>query len=177
MSEITLPSRHRIRNSNLGGLEAEHATSRSRRLPTILSFTNRWGRNILHTAGTGKRTPNSSVKGSGANHFPRAPAHCEGGIAVAIHTYIQWKYVAFFLVRKGLILVQYEIYCESLYTLSTQCTNYEFSRYHFLLISSIIMYLLCIRFISQRFGRSQIEGYKMNFILKVKSRPRFSRKE
>ena len=27
--------------------EAEHATSRSRRLPTILSFTRRWGRNIF----------------------------------------------------------------------------------------------------------------------------------
>ena len=27
--------------------EAEHATSRSRRLPTILSFTSGWGRNIL----------------------------------------------------------------------------------------------------------------------------------
>ena len=27
--------------------EAEHATSRSRRLPTILTFTRRWGRNIF----------------------------------------------------------------------------------------------------------------------------------
>ena len=27
--------------------EAEHATSRSRRLPTILSFTRGWGRNIF----------------------------------------------------------------------------------------------------------------------------------
>ena len=57
--------------------EVEHATSRSRRLPTILSFTSGWGRNIfwfLQTAETGKRTPNSSVKGSGANHYPRAPA-------------------------------------------------------------------------------------------------------
>ena len=27
--------------------EAEHATSRSRRLPTILTFTRGWGRNIL----------------------------------------------------------------------------------------------------------------------------------
>ena len=31
MSEMTLPSKHRIRNSNPGGM-------RSRRLPTILSF-------------------------------------------------------------------------------------------------------------------------------------------
>ena len=57
--------------------EAEHATSRSRRLPTILTFTRGWGRNIfcfLQTAETGNRTPNSGVKGSGANHYPRAPA-------------------------------------------------------------------------------------------------------
>ena len=58
--------------------EAEHATSRSRRLPTILTFTRGWGRNIFcffQTAETGNRTPNSGVKGSGANHHPRAPAH------------------------------------------------------------------------------------------------------
>ena len=29
---------------------------------------------FCQTAETGKRTPNSSVKGSGANHYPRAPA-------------------------------------------------------------------------------------------------------
>ena len=57
--------------------EAEHATSRSRRLPTILTFTRGWGRNIFcffQTADTGNRTPDSGVKGSGANHYPRAPA-------------------------------------------------------------------------------------------------------
>ena len=57
--------------------EAEHATSRSRRLPTILTFTRGWGRNIFcsfQTAETGNRAPNSGVKGSGANHYPRAPA-------------------------------------------------------------------------------------------------------
>ena len=57
--------------------EAEHATSRSRRLPAILTFTRGWGRHIFcffQTAGTGNRTPNSGVKGSGANHYPRAPA-------------------------------------------------------------------------------------------------------
>ena len=55
--------------------EAEHATSRSRRLPAILTFTRGWGRNIFcffQTAETGNRTPNSGVKGSGANHYPRA---------------------------------------------------------------------------------------------------------
>ena len=55
------------------GSEAEHATSRSRRLPTILSFTRGWGRNIFclfQTAETGDRTPNPGMKGSGANHYP-----------------------------------------------------------------------------------------------------------
>ena len=58
--------------------EAEYATSRSRRLPTILTFIRGWGRNILcffQTAETGNRNPNSGVKGSGVNHYPRAPAH------------------------------------------------------------------------------------------------------
>ena len=62
--------------------EAEHATSRSRRLPTILTFTRGWGRNnfcFFQTAETGNRTPDSGVKGSGANHYPRAPAHCAQG--------------------------------------------------------------------------------------------------
>ena len=30
---------------------------------------------FFQTAETGNRTPNSGVKGSGANHYPRAPAH------------------------------------------------------------------------------------------------------
>ena len=41
--------------------EAEHVTSRSRRLPTKLTFTRGWGRNIFcifQTAETGNRTPN-----------------------------------------------------------------------------------------------------------------------
>ena len=57
--------------------EAEHATFRSRRFPTILTFTRGWGRNnfcFFQTAESGSRTPNSGVKGSGANHYPRAPA-------------------------------------------------------------------------------------------------------
>ena len=57
--------------------EAEHATSRTLRLSAILTFTRGWGRNIFcffQTAETGNRTPNSGVKGSGANHYPRAPA-------------------------------------------------------------------------------------------------------
>ena len=69
-------------------LKFEHATSRWRRLPTILTFIRGWGRNIFcffQTAETGNRTPSSGVKGGGANHYPRAPAldmsrhvcHCE----------------------------------------------------------------------------------------------------
>ena len=53
--------------------EAEHATSRSRRLPTILTSTRGWRRNIFgffQTAETGNRTPSSGVKGSGDNHYP-----------------------------------------------------------------------------------------------------------
>ena len=47
MSEMTLSSRRKIRNSNPWGSEAEHATFRSRRLHTILSFTSGWARNIF----------------------------------------------------------------------------------------------------------------------------------
>ena len=58
--------------------EAEHATSRSRRLPTILSHFHTWmGKKqfcFFQTAETGNRTLDSGVKGSGANHYPRAPA-------------------------------------------------------------------------------------------------------
>ena len=57
--------------------EAEHDTSLSRRLPAILTFTRGWGRNIFcffQIAETGNRTPNSGVKGCGANHYPMAPA-------------------------------------------------------------------------------------------------------
>ena len=57
--------------------EAEHATSRSRRLPTILTFHTWMGKKqfcFFQTAETGNRTPDSGVKGSGANHYPRAPA-------------------------------------------------------------------------------------------------------
>ena len=32
---------------------------------------------FFQTAETGNRTPDSGVKGSGANHYPRAPAQCE----------------------------------------------------------------------------------------------------
>ena len=77
MIEMTLSSRQDSKFEPWRS-EAEHATSRSRRLPTILTFTRGWGRNIFcffQTAETGNRTPNSGVKGSGANYYPRAPVH------------------------------------------------------------------------------------------------------
>ena len=58
--------------------EAENASSRSRRLPTILSFTCGWGGgNIFVSFKPRDREPkpNSSVKGSGANYYHRTPAH------------------------------------------------------------------------------------------------------
>ena len=84
MIEMTLSSRHRIRNSNPGGLrpstlplghggrylsvtEAPHNTN----------FHTWMGKKhfcFFQTAETGNRTPDSGVKGSGANHYPRAPA-------------------------------------------------------------------------------------------------------
>ena len=39
--------------------EAEHATSRSRRLPTILTFTRGWGRNIFFVSCKPPRTTNT----------------------------------------------------------------------------------------------------------------------
>ena len=61
--------------------EAEHATFRSQRLPTILTFTRGWGRNIFVSfkpPRPGNRATNSGGKGSGANHYPRAPAQLGG---------------------------------------------------------------------------------------------------
>ena len=41
--------------------EAEHATSRSRRLPAILTFTRGWGRNILFLSNRRDREPNPQL--------------------------------------------------------------------------------------------------------------------
>ena len=73
--------------------EAKHATSRSRRLPTILTFTRGWGRNIFcffQTSETGNRTPDTGVKGSGGNHYPRAPAQT---LMVTCHCRHWWWHV------------------------------------------------------------------------------------
>ena len=82
--------------------EAEHATSRSRRLPTILTFTRGWGRNIFsffQTAKTGNRTPDSGVKGSGANHYPRAPTwqRYTWSISATVCFYVEYSDVTAFL--------------------------------------------------------------------------------
>ena len=76
MNEMTLSSRHRIRNSSPGGL-------RPSTLPLGHGGSPQYG--LSHVDGeetyfvsltdeTGNRTPNSGVRGSGANHYPRAPA-------------------------------------------------------------------------------------------------------
>ena len=77
MSEMTLPSRHRIRNSNPRGLRPstlplghsgspKHCFLRVDEVDTFLF--------LFHTAEAGKRIPNSSLKGSVDNHYTRGPA-------------------------------------------------------------------------------------------------------
>ena len=74
---MTLSSRHRIRNLSLGGL-------RPSTLPPghggCQQYFNTWmGKKhfFFQTAVTGDQTPNSSVKGSGANNYFRAHAQRE----------------------------------------------------------------------------------------------------
>ena len=76
MIEVILSSRHTIeiralavwgRARYLSVTEAPHNTD----------FHTWMGKKhfcFFQTAGTGNQTPNSGVKGSGANHYPRAPA-------------------------------------------------------------------------------------------------------
>ena len=73
---MTLSSRHRIRNSSPGGLRPStlplgHGGSPQYWLSHVdgeETFC------FFQTAETGNRTPKYGVKGSGANHYPRAPA-------------------------------------------------------------------------------------------------------
>ena len=55
--------------------EVEHATSRWRRLSTILGLRvyGKFFFCFLETAETRNRAKNSSVEGSGVNHYPRVP--------------------------------------------------------------------------------------------------------
>ena len=73
---MTLSSRHMIRNSSPGGLRPStpplgHGGSPQYR---VLHVDGEETFCFFQTADTGNRTPNFSVKGSGANHHPRAPS-------------------------------------------------------------------------------------------------------
>ena len=46
---------------------------------------------LFQTAETGNRTPDSGVKGSGANHYPRAPALIDCNSLIEIKKQIQFK--------------------------------------------------------------------------------------
>ena len=69
MNEMTLSSRHRIRNSSPVGLRPSTEPLGHGGSPQywVLHFC------YFQTADTGNRTPSSGVKGSGDNHYPRAP--------------------------------------------------------------------------------------------------------
>ena len=74
--EMTRPSRHRIRNSNPGELRSStlplgHGGSHNTKFQEWMGKKHFYS---FQTAETGNRAPNSSVKGGGANHYPRTPA-------------------------------------------------------------------------------------------------------
>ena len=76
MIEMTLSSRHGIRNTSPGGLRPSTLPLGHGGFPQKLTFTRGWGRNIFASfkpprPGT---EPRAGAKGSGANHHPRAPA-------------------------------------------------------------------------------------------------------
>ena len=79
MNEMTLSSRHKIRNSSPGGLRPSTLLSVTE-APHNTDFHTWMGKKHLcffQTAETGNRTLNSGVKGSGANHYPRAPVRSD----------------------------------------------------------------------------------------------------
>ena len=82
MNEMTLSSRHRIRNSNAGGLRSSTLPLGHGGSPQYwVSHVDREEHFCFYwTAETRNRAPNSSVKGSGANHYLRAPAHHSVGL-------------------------------------------------------------------------------------------------
>ena len=68
MNEMTLSSRHRIRNIRILVVRGRARYLSVTEAPPILSFTRGWERDIFcffQPAGTGNRAPNSSVKGPG----------------------------------------------------------------------------------------------------------------
>ena len=78
MSELTLSFRHRIQNANPGGLRPSTLPLGHGGSPQYFYEIYEWMGNkdfcFFLAAETGKRTPNSSVKGSSADHYTGAPA-------------------------------------------------------------------------------------------------------
>ena len=76
MIEMTLSSRNRTRNSSPGVLRPSTLPLGHGGSPQNF-HTWMWKKHFcfFQTTETGNRTPNSGVEGSGANHYPRAPAH------------------------------------------------------------------------------------------------------
>ena len=81
---MTLPPRHRTRNSNPGGLRPSTLPLGHGGSPQywVLRLDGEKHICLFQTAATGKQTPN--VKGSGANHYPRAPA-------LMAHNVLLWR--------------------------------------------------------------------------------------
>ena len=61
---------------------------------------------FFQTAETGNRTPNSGVKGSGANHYPRAPAQLMYTECLLLgHRQTRWINIEATLVSRPVIAV------------------------------------------------------------------------
>ena len=79
MNDMTLPSRHRIRNSSLGGLMPCTVPMGHVGSSQSFFFTSGRGRNIFVSFKPPRQgnepgnEPGIGVKGSGANRYPRAP--------------------------------------------------------------------------------------------------------
>ena len=72
MNEMTLSSRHTIRDSGPGGLRPSTLPLGHGGSPQYwLSHVDGEETSFFQTAETGNRTPNSGVKGSGANHYSK----------------------------------------------------------------------------------------------------------
>ena len=119
MIEMTLSSRHRIRTSSpvqTSVTEAPHNTN----------FHTWMGKKqfcFFQTAETGNRTPDSGVKGSGANHYPRAPAllldhlvtvaECKNGsIILFFYRYIKRDLILLFISLYFIIIICYGRMCQ-----------------------------------------------------------------
>ena len=100
---MTLSSIHRIRNSSPGGLRPStlplgHGGSHNTDFHTWMGKKHFC---FFQTAETGNQTRNSGVKGSGANHYPRAPALSRQKEARSLpmpYSYFKWIQ-GFFIVQ------------------------------------------------------------------------------